>query len=286
MREPPRGLAAQVNLGWGIVIVCAAATLAVGALLFVRRYAPAGSVFEDGDRAAGVFGVLATGFAILLGLIVFLAFSSYDQSRSGAETEALAVAQQYETAQFMPAAVRPQLGAQLVCYSRSVIHQEWPALEAGTQPEGFSPWGLEMFRTLKTADPQTTSEQSAYDKWLDRNADREQARQDRMHGAVGVIPTSLWVVLFFISAVIFAFILLFADSGERWYAQAMLMGSVVAVITATLLLINVLDHPVQAGFGGLKPVAMERTVQILDQERTVTGDHGPLPCDANGVPVR
>jgi hypothetical protein len=26
-------------------------------------------------------------------------------------------------------------------------------------------------------------------------------------------------------------------------------------------------------------------VQILDQERKVTGDHGPLPCDADGAPV-
>ena len=78
------------------------------------------------------------------------------------------MAQQYETAQFMPAAVRPQLGAQLVCYSRSVIHQEWPALESGTEAEGFNPWGIEMFRTLKAADPRTTSEQAAYDKWLDR----------------------------------------------------------------------------------------------------------------------
>jgi hypothetical protein len=42
----------------------------------------------DGDRAAGVFGVLATGFAVLLGFIVFLSFTSYDQSRTGAETEA------------------------------------------------------------------------------------------------------------------------------------------------------------------------------------------------------
>ena len=46
------------------------------------------SRFEDGDRAAGVFGVLATGFAVLLGFVVFLAFESFDTSRSGAETEA------------------------------------------------------------------------------------------------------------------------------------------------------------------------------------------------------
>jgi hypothetical protein len=41
-----------------------------------------------------------------------------------------------------------------------------------------------MFRTLKTADPRTVTEQAAYDKWLDRNADREVARQDRIHEAV------------------------------------------------------------------------------------------------------
>jgi hypothetical protein len=80
--------------------------------------------------------------------------------------------------------------------------------------------------------------------------------------------------------------LMFADSAERWYAQAMLMGSVVAVITATLLLIRVLDEPIQAGFGGLRPVAMERTLRILDQERQFAGDHSPLPCDANGAATR
>jgi len=86
-REPSRGLASQVNLGWGIVIVFGAVGLGVGALLFVRRHAPAGSVFEDGDRAAGVFGVLATGFSVLLGFVVFLAFMSYDASRSGATSQ-------------------------------------------------------------------------------------------------------------------------------------------------------------------------------------------------------
>jgi hypothetical protein len=28
---------------------------------------------------------------------------------------------------------------------------------------------------------------------------------------------------------------------------------------------------------------MERTVRILNQERKLAGDHGPLPCDANGA---
>ena len=77
-----------MNLLWAVLIVAAVTAAAVAAMLLVRRRAPAGSFFEDGDRAAGVFGVLATGFAVLLGLIVVLAFTSYDESRSGAEAEA------------------------------------------------------------------------------------------------------------------------------------------------------------------------------------------------------
>ncbi|HEX3277029.1 MAG TPA: hypothetical protein VHR40_00785, partial [Thermoleophilaceae bacterium] len=83
-----------------IVLVFAASAVAV--MLLVRRGAPEGSYFEDGDRAAGVFGVLATGFAVLAGFVVFLTFESYDTSRSGAEAEARIVAEQFETVQFLP----------------------------------------------------------------------------------------------------------------------------------------------------------------------------------------
>lgn len=87
-------------IGVLVVVVVTAAT--VTAMLLVRRRAPEGSYFSDGDRASGVFGVLATGFAVILGFIIFLAFESYDASRVGAEAEALAVVQQVETAQFLP----------------------------------------------------------------------------------------------------------------------------------------------------------------------------------------
>jgi hypothetical protein len=268
-----------------LLIIGAATALAVGAMLLVRRHAPEGSVFADGDRAAGGFGVLATGFSVLLGLIVFLAFTSYDESRGGAEAEALLVSQQFETAQFLPAEVRDELGDELVCYARSIVEGEWPALEEGTQGDAVNPWGVELFRTLKTTNPRTNAEQSAYDQWLDHTASREEARRDRIHGAVGVIPGPLWFVLLFIAVVIFVYMLFFADSGERAKSQAMLMGSVVAVISAMLLLIQFLDDPYRSGLGGLQPVAMERTLGILEQERSLTGQTGDLPCDAEGRPL-
>ena len=274
-----------MNVVWATLVIAAVTAPAVAAMLLVRRRAPEGSYFADGDRAAGVFGVLATGFSVLLGFIVFLAFESYDQSRAGAEEEALVLRQQVETAQFLPQPAADRLTGELVCYGRSVVHLEWPRAEAGKGADDINPWGAQLFRTLKTIEPQTAGEQSAYDKWLDQTSDRESARIDRIHGAVGVIPTPLWIVLLFISAVIFVFMLFFADRAEGAITQAVLMGSVVSVIAVMLLLIRFLDSPFHSDVGGLRPLAMERTLRDMDEVIRIAGRRIVLPCDAEGTAV-
>ena len=251
----------------------------------MRRRAPEGSYFADSDRAAGIFGVLATGFSVLLGFLIFLGFESYDASRSGAETEALTVAQQIQTAQVLPAEVGAELTGQLVCYARSVIHDEWDRMEDGTLGEDINPWGVAMFQTLQGVELSSPQQEAAYGKWLDQTSDREEARQDRIHGAAGLMPTPLWIALFFISAIVLVYILGFADSGERAWVQGMFMGSVVAVIVTMLLLLAFLDDPFRGDVGGLQPVAMERTVLLIDQQLAVIGGDVTIPCDDAGVPA-
>ena len=272
-----------MNFAWAALIVVVVAAVAVTAMLFVRPRAPEGSYFEDGDRAAGVFGVLATGFAVLLGFVVFLAFESYDTSRSGAQAEAQIVQEQFETAQLMPLSVRGAFSGQLVCYARTVVHQEWPSMESGTLTDGYNPWSVVMFRTLKTVQPRSASEQAAYGKWLDQRTDRESARSDRTHGAEGVIPVPVWIVLFLAAGAIFVYMLFFADSAERAVVQATMMGSVAVVITSTLLLLWFLDNPYHAGAGGLRPFAMERTAARLERDTGIAAKRFRIPCDAHGA---
>jgi len=260
--------------------------VAIGVMLLVRRRAPAGSYFEDGDRAAGVFGVLATGFAVLLGFVVFLAFESFDTARSGAQNEAQIILAQFETAQLMPAAVRARFSGELVCYARDVVHEEWPQMESHTFSEGYNPWGIAMFRTLRTVEPRSAAEQAAYAKWLDQRTDREGARADRTHGAEGVIPAPLWIVLFLSAVIIGVFMLFFADSAERAIVQATMMGSVAVVITSTLLLLWFLNNPYHSGAGGLRPFAMERTAARLTADNGIAAGPFRVPCDQHGAIVR
>jgi len=274
-----------VNVVVGALVVIAVTSVAIAAMLVVRRRAPDGSYFSDGDRASGVFGVLATGFSVLLGFIIFLAFTSYDQSRAGAEAEALVLVQQVENAQQFPPSVVSKLTGQLICYGRSVVGVEWPRMQDGTIGDAPNPWGLALFETYRGVQPATASQQSAYDKWLDQTSTREEARRDRVHGAVGVIPTQLWIVLFFISAVIFVYMLFFADRGERAVTQGVLMGGVAAVITVMLLLLGSLDQPFHSGVGGLKPVAMERSLRVLDDVVPSLAPGVTPPCDELGSPL-
>ena len=173
-----------MNLFVAIAIVVTATSLAVVAMLWVRRSAPDGSYFNDGDRATGVFGVLATGFAVLLGFVVFLAFTSYDSARAGAESEARLVAQQVETAQLLPREVSSELTEELVCYARSVAGVQWDLMEHGSIGRKPQPVvGKAVRNTPDGVDPETPAEQAAYSQWLDERSAREEARQDHLHGA-------------------------------------------------------------------------------------------------------
>ena len=264
-----------------IVVACVAA--AVGLLLLVRRRAPDGGFYTDGDRAAGVFGVLATGFAVLLGLVVVLAFTNYDESRAGAETEAITVAQQFEVANLLPEEQGRRLAGELVCYARSVVHEEWPRMEAGTHTSEINPWGLAA--VPHAAEHRATNRGPG-------GGVREVARPaPRARGGAQLPP---------------------ARSGGRHPGAALARagrqrrddhrlhagvrrqrracggpGDVRRLRRdghrrGTLLLIRFLDDPYDPGLGALKPVAMERTLDVLDDYRRALGDDAALPCDPRG----
>ncbi|HJR94517.1 MAG TPA: hypothetical protein VJ807_03720 [Gaiellaceae bacterium] len=268
----------------GLLLVAVAVAIAIAAMLFVRQRAPEGSFFTDGDRASGVFGVLATGFAIFAGFVIFLAFTTYDQSRAGAEAEALLVVQQFETAQFLAPETRDRLAGEIVCYGRSVVDREWPEMQEGDLDEAINPWGIALFRTILAAEPSGTVQETAFAKWLDQTSDREEARRDRIHGAAGITPTTIWIVLLLSAAIVFCFMLFFADPAEMKRSQGMLVGSATTIVVVTLLAIYALDNPYRPGLGSIQPEAMERSLAILDEAQADLGITLDLPCDENGTP--
>lgn len=274
-----------MNLWLTALIVVGATTLWIAVFLWLRRFSPEDGFFTDGDRAAGVFGVLATGFAILLGFVIYLAFLSYDTARAGARAEATDVIQQFEIAQLLPQPGAAKLSGLLVCYGRAVVGVEWPLLEEGKKPP-FNPWGIPLFAAFRTVEPKTAGQQNgSYPKWLDLTSDREEARLDRVQGGNHVIPVPLWVLLFVTAVLVFIFSFLFADRSEGRLPQAVIAGTLVAMLVTSLLVIRFLDHPYSKGVGGLKPTDMTRVLGQLTAASKALGVKVVTPCDAAGRPL-
>ncbi len=274
-----------MNLWLTALIVVGATALWVAVFLWLRRFAPEDGFFTDGDRAAGVFGVLATGFAILLGFVIYLAFLSYDTARSGARQEATDVIQQFEIAQLLPQPAGAKLSGLLVCYGRAVVGVEWPLLEEGKKPP-FNPWGIPLFAALRTVEPKTAGQQNgSYPKWLDLTSDREEARLDRVQAGSHVIPVPLWVLLFVTAVLVFVFSFLFADRSEGRLPQAVIAGTLVAMLVTSLLVIRFLGHPYSKGVGGLKPTDMTRVLGQVAAASKTLGVKVVIPCDAAGRPL-
>jgi hypothetical protein len=273
-----------LNLPLTILIVAVAVAVSVGAFLLVRRHSPKGGFFNDGDRAAGVFGVLATGFSVLLGFVVFLAFTTYDTARTGAQSEAIDVIQQYQTAQLLPQPEGAVLSGELICYARAAIFVEWPRLRAGERPLA-NPWTIQLFQTFRAVAPKTPAEQAAYSKWLDQTEQRQQDRLDRVLAGSGAIPAPLWLILIITGALVALYAFLFADPDEHWLPQAVIAGTIAAMLAISLLVIQFLNNPYSAGTGSLKPTEMTRVLTQINAATKTLGIHAIIPCDASGRPV-
>ena len=72
--------------------------------------------------------------------------------------------------------------------------------------------------------------------WLDQDAERREGRRGRLAASDGLVPELLWVVLIVGAVLVVGFMLLFADPAERAWVQALMMGSVTAVVVAGLLI--------------------------------------------------
>mgnify|MGYP003403056060 FL=1 len=158
-------------------------------------------------------------------------------------------------------------------------------MESGGGAEAINPWGLSMLSTLEGVEPETASEQSAFDAWLAQTNAREEARRDRLHAADGVVPLPVWIVLLLSAGLVLLYLLFFADSGERAVVQGLLAGSVTAVVAASLLVLLTLNKPYSQEIGGIRPVAMQRSLEIIADARAAFDLVDPVPCDAAGEPL-
>ena len=257
------------------LILVVAVTATITAKLLVRRRAPVGGWFTDSSRSAGTLSVIGTMFAVMLAFVIFLALQSYQRAREGASVEAIAVSELHSVAAVFKPPLRGHLQGGLVCYTRAVINDEWPAMREGRSSDLVESWINELHRDFANTDPQGAREETAYGQWFDEQAQRRDGRRESIAEATPFVPIPLWLVLSLGASLTIAYMVAQADRREGFLIQALPIGFVTALMTAGLLVIFFLDHPYADTGGTIKPTEMHRTLTVIDQGMQA-------PCDERG----
>jgi Protein of unknown function (DUF4239) len=267
-----------MNLFLLTLIVIAAASVGVALMFVIRRRTRRDHFFIEVERGAGVFAFLGTAFAVLLAFVVLEAFGSFNDARTGAESEATAVVELSRNSEFFSRADREPFAGRLICYARAVIDDEWPAMRHGERSEVVQSWVESLGQALRQFDVRTRTQEAAFLQLLEQEANRVEGRRARISEATRDLPAPVWFILVLGAALTIGFTLLFADRREGFLVQGSLIAAVVALVTAGLLLVWFLDHPYAEEAGSIEPIEMERQLEIVEHEQR---DVIP-PCNSVG----
>ena len=260
------------------LIVLVVVTIAVTAKLLVRTRAPEGGWFTDLTRSAGSLTLIGTMFAVMLAFVILFALQGFQRAREGASIEGVAVTEMNSVAQLLPQPAGQRLRGDLVCYARSVIHDEWPAMGEDRTSDRTDAWVTTLQKDFAATQPTTATQEAAFSQWLDQEAQRRDGRRERLAESSPTLPAPLWIVLGIGAAVTITYMVVQADPREKKPIQALPIACVSAIVTAGLLVVFFLDHPYSGEHGSVRPTEMTRTLQMIDTDVQAS-------CDAVGTPV-
>ena len=267
------------------MILVAANAVAVTIMLALRRRLAAESHFRDSQLAAGVLTVTGTVYAVLVGFVFLLAFQSYETARSSSQDEAVAAIGLFHIAEQLPPTDRDVLQGDVVCYARSVINLEWPAMGGQRSSPLVEDWASQAARNFERARLRGAVASGAEQSWFTATDALQRGRRGRLAEASNFVPAAIWLLLIAAGAVVIGYVFLFADRRERRLPQWVMITSATTAVTASLLMVAYLNHPFGNHEGSIQPSAMRDSLQTMEQER----GQAPIPassrCDATGRPI-
>jgi hypothetical protein len=276
--DPRRGRGVVVL---SVLLIVVPTVLAVVAMLVVRRLAPPGGYLSGMESADGIFSAAGAGLAVVLAFVIFTVFESYDNGRDAAGEEAVAVQQMYATAGFFPDKT-DELRGEAICYARSVIHDEWPAMQRGEESTVTQGWVDELILTAQQAKIAGNGQGAALEHWLQLSEDRQESRRTRLAESQPFVPEFVWLVLILMVVVVVAFQCLFADPRATAFGQSVAMAAMTATLFSAIALIWVLDRPFNDRGAEIEPSRMSASLAVLMHKADLPTT---LPCDPDGTPA-
>ncbi len=264
------------------ILVCTA--LAIGMFIVIRRYfAPPGGYYHDAEVASGIFGVVGTGYAVVIGFVIFSVFGSYDAARINVAQEAVSMRQLASTAAYFDVKDTQALRGELICYGRAVVNDEWPAMQESRESTLVTGWVGRLDATTQAMDVESTKKSAALQNWFQQSKDRQEGRRGRIAESAPFVPAFVWTLLVVLLVVVLFYQCLFAEPRRPLFAQAVGVGAMAVTLVSALTLVWMLDRPFNDRGAMLSSARIQAVV--LDMEQGYAFPASTIPCTPQGQPT-
>lgn len=188
--------------------------------------------------------VFAVFYSVLVAFVIVGERSSASDAATHVTAEAAAMTALFQDVQGFPPATRASIRSAILAYDRSVLDEDFEALERSGEPSPRTTTKLsELYAAVQSAEPEVGTS-AFYRQATSDLSDITKSRRDRNAAATDSIPGPLFVLVVLISVLVVAVATLL-NTRERGTHVALLVA--LAVVTSlNLALIIALEHP----FGG------------------------------------
>ena len=220
-----------------VLVMLASLFLMVG----LNRIWPVPTRHSEGDLIGWQLSVLGTTYAVVLGFMLYTAWTNFGAAELNVNLEANALRNMFRLAEGLPAPQREQLETQARGYADAVVTQDWPAMARGEIPEGTHEINEHMWRTLMSVKAASSSESTATEHALSELSTLTEHRRTRLLQSVSSLPAVFWGVLLVGGILTLVSALMFGSAKPR--VHAFMVFSITLLVTLVMLAIADVNQP-------------------------------------------
>ena len=232
-------------------------------LWVIRKNLPHESLRKHHDVAGFVFSLVGVLYSVILGFTVINVQTRYNEADQIIHTEAMALADIYQTASFFPAPFQNDIRSSLRKYINYVVDEEWHAEKSsqsrrlGAQASLGVIWN--SYQKMEVPDLKASIWYTQSIEALDRLMD---ARLSRAFNSWEHLSAMMWSIL--LSGAFLTVCFMFFFSLENFRLQMLMTSLLAGYLSFMLFLVYTLDH-VYEGPEGIQPVALQEIVTLFDK---------------------
>lgn len=225
----------------GFSLILGITLFAVGGLLLVRRFFDIDRLRRCHEVAGYLLSVVGTMYAVLLGLVVVDAMTTFQKARNVVEAEANSLADVFLLSDRLPKSKAFLVRSLCDRYVGEVVDNEWPAMASGEISRAARRYAVELIKEVTDFEPATENQKAVYPLLLQEAYQIWDNRRARTNIATYRIPQIEWLVLFLGGTVTVVFTYFFGLQSTK--AQVVMTSMVALLISLNVYLVLLFGVP-------------------------------------------